>query len=296
MTRTWDDILEPASADCGLMGGAAPVGGAAGQQPGPAAAVPPAGCGPAAPAAGAGAVARDDAAASGFLPAEPGSFRDASLNDSLVESLVLKYLLARGDATGRDAADQVKLPFILIDELLRSLKSEQLVTHRGSAPMNDFVYELTDLGRERARRFWNHCTYFGSAPVSLADYVQSVKVQSLTAQHPNPAMLRRAFADLVLNQRMLDRLGPAINSGRGLFLFGAPGNGKTSIAERVTRAFGPAIWIPPPSASTARSFASSTRRATKSCPWQTAAACTTSAASTNAGSASAGPRSSSAAS
>ena len=48
----------------------------------------------------------------------------------------------------------------------------------------------------------------------------------------------------MLSQRMLDRLGPAMNSGRGLFLFGAAGNGKTSIAERVTRAFGQEIWIP----------------------------------------------------
>jgi predicted ATPase with chaperone activity len=71
-----------------------------------------------------------------------------------------------------------------------------------------------------------------------------VKAQSLTNQHPTAEDLHRAFEDLVLNKKMLDRLGPAINSGRGLFLFGPPGNGKTSIAERVTAAFGKTIWIP----------------------------------------------------
>ncbi len=89
-----------------------------------------------------------------------------------------------------------------------------------------------------------HCTYFGSAPVSLTDYIASVDAQSLTKQHPTPEALARAFADLLFNEKMLDRLGPAINSGRGLFLYGAPGNGKTSIAERVTAAFGHDIWIP----------------------------------------------------
>ncbi len=179
-----------------------------------------------------------------FLPPEPSSLREAGLTESEVEALILKFLLARGDATGREIAEQVKLPFVLIDQLLRQMKLDQLVAHRGSAPMNDYQYQMTDLGRERARRHTQHCTYFGAAPVSLADYVKSVQAQSLTRQHPTARDLEAAFNDLLLSPRILDRLGPAINSGRGLFLYGAPGNGKTSIAERVTAAFGKYIWIP----------------------------------------------------
>src|SRR5439155_8359544 len=93
-------------------------------------------------------------------------------------------------------------------------------------------------------RYWNHCTYFGSAPVTIEDYIASVAAQSNSAQQTTAEHLREAFGELVLSQRMLDRLGPAVNSGRGLFLYGAAGNGKTSIAERVTRAFGQEIWIP----------------------------------------------------
>jgi hypothetical protein len=179
-----------------------------------------------------------------FLPREPESFREAGLNDNLVESLALKFLMSHGDATGREVADQLKLPFLLIDELLRGLKNDRLIGHRGGAAMNDFVYQLSDVGRERAKRYWNHCTYFGSAPVSLDEYVASVKAQSLTGQQTTVKHLRHAFDDLSINDRLLDRLGPAVNSGRGLFLFGAAGNGKTSIAERVTKAFGQEIWIP----------------------------------------------------
>lgn len=179
-----------------------------------------------------------------FLPIEPSSFREAQLTDSEVEALILKYLLARGDVAGRDIAEQVRLPFVLVDELLRTMKNDRLVVHKGAAPMNDYQYELTDLGRERAHRYALHCTYFGSAPVALKDYVASVHAQSLSTQQPTPEDLKRAFDGLLLSQRMLDRLGPAMNSGRGLFLYGAPGNGKTSIAERVTRAFGRYIWIP----------------------------------------------------
>jgi predicted ATPase with chaperone activity len=179
-----------------------------------------------------------------FVPIEPTTIRDAGLSDSEVEALILKYLLARGDCTGRECADQVKLPFALLEPLLRQLKYDQLLVYRGSAPMNDYVYQLTDLGRERARRFMDHCTYFGSAPVSLTDYIISVKRQSLEKQHPTEDDLRKAFEDILINDRMLRRLGPAINSGRGMFLFGRAGNGKTTIAERVTKAFGQFIWIP----------------------------------------------------
>jgi hypothetical protein len=179
-----------------------------------------------------------------FTPIEPASFHDAQLSESEVEALVLKFLLARGDATGRDIADQVKLPFVLISASLREMKNALLVVHRGSAALNDFQYQLSDLGRERGRRYSQHCTYFGSAPVSLGEYINSVHAQSLTNQHPTVESLEHAFDGLLLSKHLLDRLGPAVNSGRGLFLFGPPGNGKTSIAERITAAFGSQIWIP----------------------------------------------------
>lgn len=181
---------------------------------------------------------------SAFMPIEPADFAEASLNSTQVEALILKYLLARGTALGRDIAEQVKLPYRPVTDLLKDLKSEHLVTFKSAATMNDFEYVLTDMGCERARRYAAHCTYFGAAPVSLEDYCRSVAAQSLNHLRPTAADLKRAFSDLLLNKNILARLGPAINSGRGLFLFGAPGNGKTSIAERITQAFGEHIWIP----------------------------------------------------
>ena len=179
-----------------------------------------------------------------FTPTEPQSLREVGLSESEIEALILKLLLSRGDLVGRDIADHIRLPFVLVDEILRQLKRDQLVVYRGSAAMNDYLYQLTDLGRERARRHAEHCSYFGAAPVTLGDYIASVSAQSLEHQHPSREDLCRAFEDLLINAQMLARLGPAICSGRGLFLFGAPGNGKTSIAERVTAAFGQSIWIP----------------------------------------------------
>jgi hypothetical protein len=179
-----------------------------------------------------------------WKPLEPESLKDAGLTETQIEHLVLKSLGAFGDLTGRDLSEQHAVAFRLIESVLAGLKQAQLVGFRGSAPMNDYVYQLTDKGRERARKLVEQCSYFGAAPVTLSSYIQSVGDQSLTKQHPTKADLERAFTDLLINRHMLRRLGPAINSGRGLFLYGAPGNGKTSIAERVTKSFGDYIWIP----------------------------------------------------
>ncbi|CAK9037518.1 AAA domain-containing protein [Durusdinium trenchii] len=179
-----------------------------------------------------------------WFPSEPENLRSARLTESEVEDLLLKILNARSEASGRDLAEQVKLPFRLIDPMLQQMKQDQMVAHRGASVMNDYIYQLTNKGRERAKKLTEHCTYLGAAPVTLEHYIDSVTKQTMADQHPSEEDLHRAFDDLLIDKRMLLRLGPAINSGRGLFLYGAPGNGKTSIAERVTKAFGEYVWIP----------------------------------------------------
>ena len=179
-----------------------------------------------------------------FVPAAPKSLEEAGLSEALVEELLMRYLLARGEATGRAIADQLQLPFRLIEPILNRLKLEQLTAYRGANTVNDYTHTLTDQGRDRARRYTQVTTYFGAAPVRLDDYCKSVKLQSVEGQNPRREQLAEAFKDLLIDKRMLSKLGPAVNSGRGMFLYGYPGNGKTSIAERVTAAFGKYIWIP----------------------------------------------------
>jgi predicted ATPase with chaperone activity len=179
-----------------------------------------------------------------FVPRAPTSLQEARLSESQLEELVLKLLLTRGDLTGRAISQHLKLPFTIIERQLQTFKYDQLISYVGQATMNDYVCRLSDVGRERARRFAQVCTYFGAAPVPLQDYIASVKAQTIEGQYPTPTQLAEAFSDLLINPQMLARLGPAISSGRGIFLYGYPGNGKTSIAERITRSFGPYIWIP----------------------------------------------------
>jgi predicted ATPase with chaperone activity len=179
-----------------------------------------------------------------FRPAEPISLSSSGLSDSDVEGLILKFLAARGDAAGWAICAQVKLPYFLVAERLNRLKDDRLIAYRGASGANDFVYQITDQGRETAQRLAASCTYFGAAPVSVPDYVESVIAQGVSDRPPTPSMLQDAFADLLLDPDVIDRLGPAIASGRGMFLFGPSGNGKTSIAQRITRTLGGHIWVP----------------------------------------------------
>ena len=195
---------------------------------------------PAAPAPGPVAESADGP----WVPRAISSLEEGGLSEGQVEELVLKYLLSQSEASGRQIAGQVKLPFIIIEKFLHKLKHQQLVAYVGQASLNDYICRLTELGAARAHSYTSSCTYFGAAPVPLKDYVLSVKAQSIEGQFPTKDKLKEAFNDLLIDENMLRRLGPAISSGRGMFLYGYPGNGKTSIAERVTKSFGPYVWVP----------------------------------------------------
>jgi predicted ATPase with chaperone activity len=179
-----------------------------------------------------------------FRPKAPEVLADTGMTAEDVEKLILKYLLAKGTGSGRTISSRIRLPYQIVDPILKQLKQEQLVVFKGAAEMGDYDFAITDHGRERARRYSEECGYFGPAPVALADYLEAMERQSICKQEATEEALREAFADLVLDEKMLEKLGPAVNSGRGMFLFGEPGNGKTSIAERLTRCFGSTIWIP----------------------------------------------------
>ena len=179
-----------------------------------------------------------------FTPSSPISLEHAGVSETLVDSLVLKYLLNCGIASGRAISEQLRLPFSVMTDHLRKMKTAQLVAYRGAAYSNDYVHELTQDGHERSARLYERCTYYGSSPVPLPDYIASVAAQSPIRDRPNLSDLKHALKDLLVHPGIFCQLGQALSSVAAIFLYGAPGNGKTSIAERLTKAFGSDIWIP----------------------------------------------------
>jgi DNA-binding MarR family transcriptional regulator len=179
-----------------------------------------------------------------FVPLPPNTLEEVGLTQEEIESLTLKYVLNRVTCPGRQIAEQLGLSFSLMERVLFTMKADQLVVQKGSAPLSDYVYQLTAAGLEEARRRYKQCSYFGYLPVPLEDYIASVNAQSVRGQQPSPEQLEAVFHDLLVDEQLRTQIGQAIFAGKGFFLYGAPGNGKTSLAERVARAFGQYIWIP----------------------------------------------------
>ena len=179
-----------------------------------------------------------------FVPQTPRAFRDAGLHEGQVEALILKFMVAQGVASGREIARQLMLPFGIIDKLLQRMKYDHLIGIKADSPPGDFVYELSEIGAERGRRYLQQSPYFGVAPVPFQQYVESVEAQSLRHERVDANSVLAAFSDLVLSEEMLMKLGESMNLGLGLFLHGKPGNGKTAIATRLVQGHAAPIWIP----------------------------------------------------
>jgi hypothetical protein len=179
-----------------------------------------------------------------FLPPEPQTLEEAGLASADLESLILKQLLICGQANGRKIAEQIKMPFGITQELLRGLKHQMLVNYKSQAAMGDFEHELTAEGEAKARWYVERCTYCGAAPVPMDEYVAAIEKQSIRRSRPTLADMCAAFSDLMLAPALISTIGQALHTGRGLFIYGSSGNGKTSIAERVIRAVEQYIWLP----------------------------------------------------
>ncbi len=179
-----------------------------------------------------------------FYPTAPEDLNQTGLHEKLIEDLIFKLLHSRGVMTGRQIADDICLPFKIIEKLLLDLKRQMFLAYRSDSGINDFVYMLTEQGRIKANIAVESSAYVGSAPVPYEEYLRSFESQSIQKEAPGSEELHQAFQDLVMDPHILDTLGPAINSGRGVFLYGAPGNGKTSIAKRIHKCFKDAIYIP----------------------------------------------------
>nr|WP_196784166.1 AAA family ATPase [Crateriforma conspicua] len=179
-----------------------------------------------------------------FWPAEPTSLAETGLSESFIEALALKTINVAGTVSGRNTAERMGLPFRIVEPLMDLLRTRKLVAHVRPAPFNDYYYSLTEQGQKQTQAHLQHCSYVGPAPVPLQDYCLSVEAQAAGLDPIDRDQLAAAMADISYQNSLLDQLGPAVNSNTGLFLYGPPGNGKTTIARSLTGCLGQEIWIP----------------------------------------------------
>ena len=176
-----------------------------------------------------------DGAGAPDAPTAPESLKQAGLSLNFLNDLLLRTLYVQGVMLGLDIARNVCLPFKVIEESLKFLKDEKCVEVQGGDLIGrvSYRFQLTELGRKRAQDSMKQCAYVGPAPVPIEDYVEQTYRQAVTGISCSPEPLRAAFSHLVLKEEMFSAIGPAIVSGRSVFIYGPPGNGKTSIARAI---------------------------------------------------------------
>jgi hypothetical protein len=175
--------------------------------------------------------------------------QETGLSLMQVSDLLSKHLYLQGNLQGSHLAQQVRLPFAIVEQGLQLLKEEkcaEVISGDLIGPVS-YRFNLTDLGRRRAREAFETCRYVGPAPVPLEDYVTQCRRQAVVGTSCTMESLRNAFEELIIRPDLLQELGPAVCSGKSIFLFGPPGNGKTMIAKglgRYMNSFGGEIYVP----------------------------------------------------
>lgn len=182
-----------------------------------------------------------------WIPKRPTSLEEAKLDSNYVEESILKALASLGNVRGSGFADILKLPYSLIDDIIRQMRDKDLIGTSGGSGIGGNAgldFALTPKGIEGAAIANQRSNYFGASPIELSLYTTAVQSQKFQFHMVRKQHLDSAFSDIKVSQDYVNQLGPAINSGGPIFLYGKPGNGKTTMAERIARLFRQGIFVP----------------------------------------------------
>lgn len=183
-----------------------------------------------------------------FFPPQPRSLAETGLSQTMGEELVLKALFFAGELRGADIAQRIKLPQLIVDELIEGLRKQKYIDLKGGAGLgvgkSSMIYTLTTFATDILRQILDRNRYNGPAPVRMEDYFEAVAAQTVRGMRITRAKLQANFGDLVVKDFVFDSLGPAMNSGRSMFFYGPPGNGKTALCQSLVRCYDGDIWVP----------------------------------------------------
>ena len=186
-----------------------------------------------------------DGAHTAAAPPAPATLADTGLGADQVSHLLLKALYT-GEASGLMLSDRLRLPYQILEPLIEHTRAAHLVEVRGASGAGTAVYRyaLTDAGRSRARQCLDENQYSGPAPVPLSAYVNTMRALKAARPYVDRHHIGHGFAHLVVGDPILEQLGPAINAGKAVFLYGPAGNGKTVLAEGMGRTLGGDMFVP----------------------------------------------------
>jgi predicted ATPase with chaperone activity len=179
-------------------------------------------------------------------PAPPDRVADTGLELTFIADLIMKHVLFMGEFSLADLSQRIKLPIPVLDTAVQALRRDRFLEVKGATAYATETYNftMTGEGKNRASELLELCQYVGPAPVTLDVYNKMVETQTIKHIVVMEENVNKAFSGLIVKKSLLKRLGPAISSGKAIFLYGPPGNGKTSIAETIGKVLPETIYMP----------------------------------------------------
>ena len=182
---------------------------------------------------------QDDPNAPPLVP-QPATIEETGLGLSMLADLLLKTIHFAGRPSGRQLARQLAISFAVTDELISFLRQNQDIEVVGTTGVAEqgYQYALTEKGQRRANDALERNQYVGPAPVPFELYTDVLERQSVSKT------VLQGLSHLVLSDGVLAALGPAVNSGHSLLIYGGAGNGKTTITMAIGKILPGAVLIP----------------------------------------------------
>jgi len=180
----------------------------------------------------------------GYAPAAPVNVAATGIDRAILLDLALKTAYVLPQFVAEDIAGRMKLPQLVIAELLEQLQGEMLIEVLGHTEHKGYRYVISQRGKERAQRALEVSGYIGPAPVSLDAYTAMFEWLFTQPHHITTDQVKEALSELVLPKEAIEIAGMAVSSGRSLFLSGPSGNGKTSMGRCLHNVAQGDIWIP----------------------------------------------------
>lgn len=179
-------------------------------------------------------------------PSAPKKIASTGLEFTFIADLLLKHIYSRSEFKLAELTDTVKLPMPIVEEVLETLRRDNMVEVMGAGTYSilSYTFRISEAGKQKAIRLMDTCHYAGPAPVTLADYQSQMERQSIRNCQVTHEQLSAAFSHLIISDNFVRNIGPAINSGKSIFIYGPSGNGKTAIAEAIGDAFSDNVYIP----------------------------------------------------
>ncbi len=181
-------------------------------------------------------------------PKAPKTVEETRIPEIELRNLLLKAMKVAGLNTVSRLTDFLKLPSKIVQTIVDDCTKLKLLEPLGAASDGsawaECRYQLTSAGKQNAAEALEVNLYVGPTPICLEEYSYQIEIQKIANERINREQLTASFDNLAITREFVDNVGPAINAGRSILLYGPPGNGKTTVAVRMSQTFTNVIYIP----------------------------------------------------